>query len=104
MIQLLGTFVLPLVASVGVTQRRSTFLSTQATSSFGPNGCVSVERSSTGTCVLRTACPSETNLETTEFAFLCVLSSGEVQKHSYGEGGFDPEETYDSSVACEQCL
>jgi len=102
MIHLIGTFVLPLVASVGV--RRSTFLSTQATSSFGPNGCVSVERSSTGTCVLRTACPSETNLETTEFAFLCVLSSGEVQKHSYGEGGFDPEETYDSSVACEQCL
>lgn len=104
MIRILGTLLLPLVASVGV--RRSTFLSTQASSgsSFGPNNCVSVERSSTGTCVLRTQCPAETNLETTEFAFLCVLGSGEVQKHSYGEGGFDAEETYDSSVACEQCL
>lgn len=102
MIHIFGTFVLPLVASVGV--KRSTFLSTQAAGSFGPNDCVSVERSSTGTCVLRTQCPSEVNLETTEFAFLCVLSGGEVQKHSYGQGGFDPEETYDSSVACEQCL
>jgi hypothetical protein len=102
MIYILGGFLLPLAASVGV--RRSTFLHASSGASFGPNDCVKVERSSAGTCVLRTQCISGTDLETTEFAFLCVLGDGEVQKHSYGQGGFDVEETYDSSVACDQCL
>jgi len=104
MTRIVLALLLPLAASVGV--RRSTFLSTQASAgaSFGPQECVSVERSSTGTCVLRTQCKTDTDLETTEFAFLCVLGNGDVQKHSYGQGGFDAEESYDSSVACDQCL
>jgi len=105
MIHIMETLLfLPLVASMGV--RRSSFLATQGSSgsSFGPSNCVSVERSPAGTCILRTQCSSDVDLETTEFAFLCVLGDGEVQKHSYGQGGFDAEETYDSSVACEQCL
>lgn len=104
MTRIVLALLLPLVASVGV--RRSTFLSTQASAgaSFGPQDCVSVERSSTGTCVLRTQCKSDTDLEKTEFAFLCVLGNEDVQKHSYGQGGFDSEESYDSSVACDQCL
>jgi hypothetical protein len=63
-----------------------------------------VDRSEAGTCVLRTQCDPKIDLEKTEFAFLCVLKDGEVQKHSYGEGGFGAAETFDSSVACEQCL
>lgn len=71
---------------------------------YGPSNCVNVDRSKTGTCVLRTACEPNVDLEKTEFAFLCVLKDGEVQKHSYGEGGFGAEETFDTSVSCEQCL
>lgn len=84
--------------------RHSTFLHASSDASFGPDNCVMVEKSSTGTCVLRTQCAADVDLESTEFAFLCVLANGEVQKHSYGQGGFDAEESYDSSVACNQCM
>jgi hypothetical protein len=71
---------------------------------YGPSSCVNVEQTETGTCVLRTACDPTIDLEKTEFAFLCVLKDGEVQKHSYGTGGFGSEETFDTSVKCERCL
>merc|ERR1719375_490010 len=71
---------------------------------YGPGKCVGVQRSKGGTCVLSTHCKEDDDLETVEFAFLCVLGNGEVQKHSYGKGGFDPDESFDSSISCAQCL
>lgn len=69
---------------------------------FGPKHCVSVSRKSeTGTCVLQTDC-GEMNLDEVEFSFTCQ-NPGIVQKHSFGKGGFDSQETFDTSVKCDVC-
>jgi len=38
-----------------------------------------------------------------EFAFDCQ-SSDEIQRHSFGRGGFDDEEEFDTNVSCAKCL
>lgn len=69
---------------------------------FGPKHCVSVARSDkTGTCVLRTNCEG-LDLEQVEFSFTCQLP-GVLQKHSFGKGGFDAIEEFDTSVKCDSC-
>lgn len=70
---------------------------------FGPKHCVSVYRSeSTGTCVMKTACDEGTNLDSVEFAFTCQLPKM-LQKHSFGKGGFDANEEFDTNVKCDSC-
>lgn len=69
---------------------------------WGPKHCVSVSRKSdTGTCVLQTDC-GNMNLDDVEFAFTCQRP-GILQKHSFGKGGFDSQETFDTSVECDVC-
>mmetsp|Transcript_8198 Transcript_8198/g.17907 ORF Transcript_8198/g.17907 Transcript_8198/m.17907 type:complete len:318 (+) Transcript_8198:151-1104(+) len=70
-------------------------------SKFGPGQCVSVQRSDHGTCVLTTDCGADTS--NFEFAFLCESPEGRVQKHSFGFGGFDPKENFDTQVKCRVC-
>mmetsp|Transcript_15014 Transcript_15014/g.33012 ORF Transcript_15014/g.33012 Transcript_15014/m.33012 type:complete len:366 (+) Transcript_15014:117-1214(+) len=70
---------------------------------FGPSNCVSVQRSEGGTCVLSTDCPSVQLINNFEFAFLCTTPDHRVQKHSFGVGGFDVQETFDTQVACTSC-
>lgn len=70
---------------------------------FGPKGCVSLYRSKAGSCVLQTKC-SGVDTSKVEFAFDCKTPSGEVQRHSFGQGGFDETEVFDTSVQCSQCL
>mmetsp|Transcript_21618 Transcript_21618/g.52727 ORF Transcript_21618/g.52727 Transcript_21618/m.52727 type:complete len:363 (-) Transcript_21618:62-1150(-) len=70
---------------------------------FGPSNCVSVQRSEAGTCVLSTNCPSVQLINNFEFAFLCTTPDHRVQKHSFGVGGFDSQETFDTQVACTSC-
>lgn len=69
---------------------------------FGPSNCVSVSRSSRGTCVLQLDCDNS-DISNFEFSFDCLLPSGEVQEHSFGEGGFDVQEEYDTEVTCNMC-
>merc|ERR1719421_170776 len=72
-------------------------------SNFGPGGCISVFRSVTGTCVIMTDCQGK-NIKDVEFAFTCEApqnAKGEVQqdqlqKHSFGLGGFLSVEKYDT--------
>lgn len=69
---------------------------------FGPKHCVSVSRNEkTGTCILRTDCQN-IKLDEVEFAFTC-RKPGVIQKHSFGKGGFDPVEEFDTSVKCDVC-
>lgn len=69
---------------------------------FGPEHCVSVSRNAeTGTCVLETNC-GKLNLDNVEFAFTCKRP-GVTQKHSFGKGGFDAAERFDTSVQCDVC-
>lgn len=69
---------------------------------FGPSGCVHVTKSPKGSCVISTHC---VGLDTShvEFAFNCVQRSGTTRRHTYGTGGFEPTEEFDSEEKCAQC-
>jgi len=68
--------------------------------SFGPQNCVSLTRSSAGSCVLTTSCEG-TDTSTTEFAFDCINQN--VVRHSFGVGGFESNEEFDTEVKCGRC-
>lgn len=70
---------------------------------YGPDGCVSLSLSTQGSCVIRTNCGKH-DLNHFEFAFDCVRSPGEkIQTHSFGTGGFEAEEEFDTDVKCQKC-
>jgi len=74
------------------------------TAVFGPAGCVSLSRSTVGTCVIDTNCEGQ-DLSKVEFGFSCkVPHSGRFVPHSFGRGGFDASETFDTDIKCKQCL
>lgn len=70
---------------------------------YGPDGCVSISRSREGTCVIATNCGEGIDLDKLEFAFDCQAGA-EVQKHSFGVGGFDMVEEFDTGIKCGQCM
>jgi len=70
--------------------------------SFGPRNCVDLSKSAEGTCVLRTDC-NGVDTSNFEFAFDCLSSTGNLQRHSFGFGGFDNNEEYDTAVKCTEC-
>jgi len=67
---------------------------------FGPNSCVALTRSSGGSCVISTDCQGA-DITQTEFAFDCVNT--EVVRHSFGVGGFEANEEFDTEVKCARC-
>lgn len=84
----------------------------RAGDTFGPAGCVSVSKSTMGSCVITTNCKGHDKaIKDLEFAFTCEdpqnekgeVQKGEVQKHSYGLGGFLTIESYDTEVKCGSC-
>eukprot|EP00448_Togula_jolla_P018044 CAMPEP_0170591250 /NCGR_PEP_ID=MMETSP0224-20130122/12303_1 /TAXON_ID=285029 /ORGANISM="Togula jolla, Strain CCCM 725" /LENGTH=384 /DNA_ID=CAMNT_0010915101 /DNA_START=52 /DNA_END=1202 /DNA_ORIENTATION=+ len=72
---------------------------------FGPDGCVSLARSQAGTCVIRTDC-EEQDISDTEFSFVCSNPDLKPARelHSFGKGGFEGTETFDTHVQCAACL
>jgi len=81
----------------------SSVASATAVVHFGPGGCVSLTHSPEGTCVITTDCQGE-NTANVEFQFDCVSAAGAVERHSFGVGGFDEDEEFDTNVKCEECL
>lgn len=73
----------------------------KAKSRFGPQNCVTVSRSDAGSCVITTDCEG-IDLSQTEFAFDCGGQDGAV-RHSFGMGGFEGNEEFDSEVECDRC-
>jgi len=69
---------------------------------LGPEGCVSLVRSPMGTCVIRTNCEG-VNTEGFEFALDCENGPDDIVRHSFGFGGFDAVEEFDTSIACKHC-
>jgi hypothetical protein len=69
---------------------------------WGPKKCAELLHSDAGTCVIRTHCDG-VDLSKFEFAFDCA-SSGEIQRHSFGIGGFDDDDGFDTNVKCTTCL
>jgi len=73
---------------------------------YGPGGCVSLDRSPQGTCVIKTNCQGVSTSKF-EFAFDCLASGApktQIQRHSFGEGGFDDVEEFDTEVTCQSCM
>lgn len=73
-----------------------------ARDSFGPGGCVTLSLSGRGTCVIRTQCRQSQDLGGTDFSFLCD-HEGVTALHSYGRGGFERSEVFDTGVRCSRC-
>lgn len=69
---------------------------------FGPGGCVSLSQSSAGSCVLATNCEGH-DTSTFEFVFDCLAKDKATLRHSFGKGGFDANEEYDTGVVCDRC-
>jgi len=71
---------------------------------FGPKNCVSLSRSSAGSCVLSTECEG-IDISAVEFAFDCIAQSGsgDIVRHSFGIGGFEVSEEFDTEVKCGRC-
>lgn len=67
---------------------------------FGPGGCVAITRSPAGTCVINTDCEGS-DISQTEFAFDCVGKG--IVRHSFGLGGFEASEEFDTDVKCNHC-
>lgn len=81
---------------------RSSASSSAVARRFGPKHCVLIERSSTGSCTMRTDCHGQ-DTSSLEFAFDCWSSNGDIFRHSYGRGGFGEKEAFDTEVQCAQC-
>lgn len=70
---------------------------------YGPNGCVTVHKNKEGHCVMETQCKKE-DLAEYEFGLVCVDKVGSPVKHLFGKNSFDPVETFDTLIKCEECL
>jgi len=70
--------------------------------SYGPSHCVSLSRSAAGTCVIETNCEADSIKEFT-FDFICTDGGGGKVQHSFGEGGFEAKEDFDTGVWCTEC-
>jgi hypothetical protein len=44
------------------------------------------------------------NIDDYSFGLVCVDKAGVPVRHLFGKGSFDPEETFDTLIACDQCL
>merc|ERR1719487_2730659 len=69
---------------------------------YGPQNCVSIARTAKGSCALKTECKG-VDTSNFEFAFSCQSRDGSFTRHSFGLGGFDDEEEYDTEVKCLSC-
>lgn len=76
----------------------------RSAASFGPENCVALTRSAAGSCVISTDCEGA-DLSQTEFAFDCVgkPSDAGIVRHSFGTGGFETTEEFDTEVKCARC-
>lgn len=70
---------------------------------YGPNDCVSTYKSEEGHCIMETACTKE-DVDGYEFGLVCVSKEGVPVRHLFGTDSFDPVETFDTLITCEQCL
>jgi hypothetical protein len=61
-----------------------------------------LSRSAAGTCVIETNCEADSIKEFT-FDFICTDGGGGKVQHSFGEGGFEAKEDFDTGVWCTEC-
>merc|ERR1711904_352487 len=70
---------------------------------WGPQNCAEIFRSAeTGTCVIKTNC-NGIDISMFEFVFDCETSQ-DIQRHTFGRGGFDDVDDFDTNVKCVKCI
>lgn len=62
-----------------------------------------LSKSPQGSCVLKTDCAG-VDTSKFEFSFDCESSPGNRLRHSFGVGGFDDQEEFDTSIKCSKCI
>jgi hypothetical protein len=77
--------------------------STPGVEYYGPKDCVSTYRSTEGHCIIQTRC-KDVDTAKHEFGVICVDKDKSPVRHYFGKNSFDPEETFDTLIKCEQCL
>merc|ERR1719456_1922564 len=70
---------------------------------YGPNDCISTYESKSGTCIMETNCDAK-NITDYEFGLICIEKDGTPVRHIFGKNSFDPTETFDTLIQCNQCL
>jgi len=70
---------------------------------YGPNSCVSTYKNEKGHCIMQTAC-QKVDTSNYNFGLVCVDRIGAPVRHLFGQDSFDPEETFDTQITCDQCL
>jgi hypothetical protein len=70
---------------------------------FGPNQCVSTWRNEDGHCEIATRCQAGA-IKDYPIKLLCKDSDGQMVRHVFAPGSFDPEEQFDTLIPCEACL
>lgn len=72
---------------------------------YGPDACVrTFKDDSSRTCVLKTSCLGVAGFAEYDMGFRCATESEPATVHLFGAGSFAQEETFDSQIACEQCM
>jgi hypothetical protein len=69
---------------------------------YGPSNCIRISQSSTGSCMISTECQG-VDTSMAEFGFSCVREGKDTEWHSYGKGGFEASEEFDSGYKCDEC-
>jgi hypothetical protein len=75
----------------------------RAVVSYGPRDCVSTYRSQEGHCIMKTNCRLA-DIRDYNFGLVCVDTDQVPVRHLFGKDSFDPQETFDTLIKCEQCL
>jgi hypothetical protein len=76
----------------------------EGVTAFGPDGCVSVYQGKRGTCVIRTMECNAKQISQYKVMFQCNGAGGKKGRtHSFNEGAFATDETYDTGVWCDVC-
>lgn len=70
---------------------------------YGPENCVKTYKTEERHCVVQTECKG-IDITDVDFGVVCVDNIGKPVRHLFGKGSFDPEETFDTLILCDQCL
>lgn len=70
---------------------------------YGPNGCVSVHKNPENHCIMSTSCAGS-EMVNYEYGLVCVDKVGSPVKHLFGKDSFDPVESFDTLIQCNECL
>lgn len=69
---------------------------------FGPGNCVSAWVGEASHCVVRTACGAQPAFAAYAIRVVCVDEDGGRVLHTFQQGGFDTEETFDTNIKCHR--